>query len=83
MLIAKTCGKPSAVTRWPSAIADCRVVDHGVEAAERIDLGGDLLGAGDGLDVADHDRLRLRAVLAGRIGAARRCGHAGRLDDLG
>jgi hypothetical protein len=27
-------------------------VDHRVEAAERIDLRGDVLGAGDGLEVA-------------------------------
>src|SRR5271166_2058970 len=34
------------------AIADPRIVDHGVEAAEPIDLFGDALRAGDGREIA-------------------------------
>ena len=39
----------------PLAIADARVVDHRVEAAELVDLFGDAAGPGDGREVADHD----------------------------
>jgi len=46
------------------AIADRRVVNHGVEVAECIDLGCNFLSAGDRLDVADHDRLGLGRFLA-------------------
>jgi hypothetical protein len=35
------------------AIPDRRIVDHGAEMTQGIDLGRDILGAGDGFDVAD------------------------------
>ena len=45
-------------------VADRGVVNHGVEVAKRIDLGREIFGAGDGPDVADHDRLGLGQFLA-------------------
>ena len=60
------------------AIADRRVVNHGVEVAECIDLGCNFLSAGDRLDVADHGRLGLGQFLADRFSAL---GVAGVNDD--
>ena len=54
-------------------------MDHRVEAAERIDLSGDVLGAGDGLDVADHDRFGLGQFSPSVLGTV---GVAGMQDDL-
>ena len=48
-------------------VAGRGIVDHGVEVAQRVDLGRELPGAGDGLDVADHDRLGLAKSLASFI----------------
>ena len=61
------------------AIADRRIVDHGVEAAQRIDLGRDVLRAGDGLEIADDDGLRLGQGAPGFLGTV---GVAGMKDDL-
>ena len=60
-------------------IADRGVVDHRVEAAEVIDARCDVLGAGDGVEVALDDRLGLRQGAAGVLGAG---GVAGMKDDL-
>ena len=43
----------------PFPIADSSIMDHGIEATERVGLGGELLCAGDGFDIADYDRLSL------------------------
>jgi hypothetical protein len=36
--------------------ADSSIMDHGVEATERVGPGGEVLYAGDGLDISDYDR---------------------------
>ena len=36
-----------------------RRYSHGIEATERVGLGGEVLCAGDGLDISDHDCLSL------------------------
>ena len=61
------------------AIADRGIVDHRIEAAEFIDLGSNILGAGDGLEVADDDRLGLGQRAPGVFCAG---GVAGMQDDL-
>jgi hypothetical protein len=61
------------------AIPDRRIVDHGAEMTQGIDLGRDILGAGDGFDVADHNRLRLGQRAPGVL---RTVGVAGMKDDL-
>ena len=43
----------------PFPIADSSIMDHSIEATERVDLGRDILCAGDGLDITDYDRLSL------------------------
>ena len=49
----------------PFPIADSRIMDYGIEATERIDLGSDIFCAGDGLNVSDYDRLSLRQGVPG------------------
>src|ERR1700678_3321720 len=39
----------------PFAIADGHIVDYRIEAPQHIDLAGDILCPGDGLDIANHD----------------------------
>ena len=41
------------------AIANRRIVDHSIKAAERIDLSGHILCARDRLEIAGHDRFRV------------------------
>ena len=53
----------------PLLIADSRIMDHGIEATERIGLGSDILCAGDGLDISDYDRLGLRQGAPGVLRA--------------
>ena len=36
----------------PLLIADSGIVDHGVEATERVGLGSNILCAGDGFDIS-------------------------------
>jgi hypothetical protein len=44
----------------PFTVANCRIVDYGIEATQRIDLGGNILRPGDSLNVANHDRFGFR-----------------------
>jgi hypothetical protein len=56
------------------AIADRRIMDRRVESAERIDLGCDIPGAGNGRDIADHHRLYFGQRPPGILGAGRVAG---------
>ena len=49
----------------PLPIADSGILDHGIEAPERIDLGSDFLCTGDSLEISDYDRLSLRQGASG------------------
>src|SRR5579872_620264 len=71
------------------AVANRCVVDHGIDAAERLDLRRDVLGSSYGLDIADRDRLclwQLQASLVSSLGipgvqhdaVALACEHLGR-----
>ena len=53
----------------PLAIADGGVVNDGVESAERVDLGRQVLRRGDARKVADDDRFGLGQGLFGVRGA--------------
>ena len=43
----------------PFPIAYSSIMDHGIKTTKRVSLGGELLCAGDGLDISDYDRLSL------------------------
>ena len=47
------------------SIADRGVVNDGVETAERIDLGSNVLGASNCIDIAYYDRFRFWQFLSG------------------
>ena len=59
------------------AIADGGVVNDGVERAERVDLGREVLGGGDAGEVADDNGFRLGQGLFG----VRRAGVVARVQD--
>ena len=61
----------------PLAIADSGIMDHSIEATERIDPRSDFLCAGDSLEISDNDRLSLRQ---GAPGVLRAFGIAGMED---
>ena len=53
----------------PFPIADSSIMDHSIEATERVGLGRDILCAGDGLDITNYDRLSLGQGAPGILGA--------------
>jgi hypothetical protein len=55
-------------------IANSGIADHGIEAAERVGLGSNILCAGDGLDISYQDRLSLRQGAPGVLRAFRIAG---------